>query len=95
MQASKRKAHKPAGLEEGHVEQALERIAEEKLKAAQQSQAADAHIHSDVQRILDRMGDAANEDQFFHFMNEAISTHQKGWESLAALEKKIRELKKF
>lgn len=95
MQASKRKAHKPAGLEEGRVEQALGRIAEEKLKAAQQEQAADAHIHSDMQRILNRMGDAANEDQFYHLMSEAISTHQKGWESLAAFEKKIREMKKF
>ena len=61
----------------------------------QQKETTGNESPSDVKKILNQMKDAATESQFYGLMNDAIKTHQKGWETLAEMEGKIKSLKKL
>ena len=99
MQASKHSTHHhgPANVSEGdHSRRALERVAEEKIAASLEKKTEQEEMtHSKIQGVVMRMHNAANEGQFYSLIGEAISIHQKGWDSLAELEKKIEDMKRF
>ena len=61
----------------------------------QQKETTNNDIQSDVKKIINQMENAATEGQFYGLMSDAIKTHQKGWETLAELENKVKSLKKL